>query len=82
MVRLQEEQQKRIMPKFDDSQNIKSDKIIAQYIRELTQNIKTAEENIKAITFIELKNNNEAPGNNHIITKLHLLITYSLLFTL
>jgi len=62
VIRLQEEQQKRIMPKFNDNENIKSDKNIARYIRELTENIKTSEENIRIISFSEVKQPSEAPG--------------------
>ena len=51
------------MPKFNDNENIKSDQLISKYIRELTHSIKTAEENIRVITYSEVKNESEKPSN-------------------
>jgi hypothetical protein len=45
--RLQENQQKRLVPKFDDDENKKLDKDISSLIMEMTNRLKQCEDNIK-----------------------------------
>ena len=45
--RLQENQQKRLVPKFDDDENKKLDKDISSLIMEMTNRLKNCEDNIK-----------------------------------
>lgn len=47
---MQQEQQKRIVPKFDEEENKEIDEKIKQLVRQMTQKIKTCESNIKLIT--------------------------------
>jgi syntaxin 16 len=51
---LQQEQQKRIIPKFDDDENKKIDKKIKELIIDLTNKTQQAEENIKQLNKLNL----------------------------
>jgi hypothetical protein len=59
VTRLQEDQQKRIMFKFNDDENIKLDRIIKTTREEITKKIKTCEENIKKISYEVIDSNEE-----------------------
>jgi len=47
LSRLQENQQKRLVPKFDDDENKKLDKEISILVQEMTNKLKKCEDNIK-----------------------------------
>jgi syntaxin 16 len=57
--RLQEDQQRRIMPKFDDEENKKIDKLIRENIREMTKKIKECEDNIKSMSLEKISTDKE-----------------------
>jgi hypothetical protein len=62
-TRLQEDQQKRIMPKFDEGENHKLDRSISSSMNDMTQKIKLMEQNIKAIKFEKVSSGQEDIGN-------------------
>ena len=64
VARLQEDQQRRIMPKFDDEENKKVDRLIRENIREITNKIKQCEENIKSMAFEKVEMQKESLGKN------------------
>ena len=51
------------MPKFDDDENKKIDRLIRDNIREMTKKIKECEDNIKMMAFEKIELNKEASGN-------------------
>ncbi len=59
MTRLQEDQQKRIMFKFNDDENIKLDRLIKIIREEITKKIKICEESIKKISYEVIDGNEE-----------------------
>lgn len=61
--KLQEDQQKRIMPKFNDKENKLLDVQIRKNIFDMTQKIKECEDNIKQLSYINLTNLQEERGN-------------------
>lgn len=62
--RLQEDQQKRIIPKFNDEENFKIDKDIRQNIFEMTKKIRECEDNIKVISQGSLSSPQEQESKN------------------
>jgi hypothetical protein len=62
--KLQEDQQKRIMIKFNDDENNRLDKQIKLSKFEITKKIKDCENNIKDITYSRVETESERRGNN------------------
>lgn len=52
---MEEEQQKRITPKFDETENRIIDNTISTIVYDITSSIKEIEDNIKIITYEETK---------------------------
>lgn len=63
VAKLQEDQQRRIMPKFDDDENIRLDKQIRINTYEMTRKIKECEDLIKEISMHKIDNPQEAKSN-------------------
>lgn len=59
VTRLQEDQQKRIMPKFNEDENKILDKNIRENVYDMTKKIKECEENIKFIQYFKTENMSE-----------------------
>ena len=66
VTKLQEQQQKRITPKFNEDENKQLDINIYNYIIEITKKIKNCEENIKKISIIQLLSVAENDMKNNI----------------
>ena len=66
VTKLQEQQQKRITPKFNEDENKQLDRNIYNSIIEITKKIKNCEENIKQISIIQLLSVAENDMKNNI----------------
>jgi syntaxin 16 len=58
-VILQQEQQKRIIPKFDDGENRKIDKKIKELVIEMTRKVRQADENINVLNRLNFNSRSE-----------------------
>ena len=65
VTKLQEEQQKRITPKFNEEENICLDNNISLYIMEITEKIKKCDELIKQLSCIKLVSLSENDMKNN-----------------
>jgi hypothetical protein len=63
VTKLLEDQQRRIMPKFDDDENLQLDKQIRVNTFEMTKKIKECEEIIKEISYEKIDNQSESTSN-------------------
>ena len=65
---MQETEQKRLVPKFDDEENKKIDKQIHSIVHEMTTNLKKCEDNMKELISERTKNAIEEQSMIFIIT--------------
>jgi syntaxin 16 len=64
-TRLQEEQQKRIMPRFNEDENVKINKVINSIANDITKNLTMCEGNIKQLNSITCSSNAENSMKNN-----------------
>lgn len=70
MIQLKSEQQKRVIPKFDEEENDQFDQSIRYLVLSMTQKVKQCEYNIKYLTKAPLKTKEDSAIKGNIITYL------------